>query len=237
MKRSIINQYDQLQEKLSGYVAMLNFRYMNLCIKAEEASLLPVTVNIEGVGKKLEQVSVIGKKDDYHFMVVPHIDEDMRAVGMGIAMVHPEFKQDVESLHIEAHDAEGNPMDRDVPYILLTMPEVDDERYDFLKNAVDIFYKDCKAKMEKAVMQATGTIAMYSVGEPAEEIEQMGKAVDKLKDEKNQKREEIREEKLKEIEDAHNKWLAEQAQKNPQNNASGEGAGQSLRLTPDDNEY
>jgi len=91
--------------------------------------------------------------------------------------------------------------------------------------------------MEKAVMQATGTIAMYSVGEPAEEIEQMGKAVDKLKDEKNQKREEIREEKLKEIEDAHNMWLAEQAQKNPQNSASGEGAGQSLRLTPDDNEY
>ena len=31
MKRSIISKYDQLKERLTGYVALLNYRYMNLC--------------------------------------------------------------------------------------------------------------------------------------------------------------------------------------------------------------
>ena len=39
MKRALSNQYDQLYEKLKGYVAMLNFRYLNMCIKVEPASL------------------------------------------------------------------------------------------------------------------------------------------------------------------------------------------------------
>ena len=68
MKRSVSREYNQLQEKLTGYVAMLNFRFMNLCIKAEEASLLPVSVIIGGTSKKLEEVAVIAKKDDYRFV-------------------------------------------------------------------------------------------------------------------------------------------------------------------------
>ena len=54
MKRSIISQYDQLKGRLHRYAAMLNYRYLNLCIKAEEASLIPVIVAIEGEGKNLE---------------------------------------------------------------------------------------------------------------------------------------------------------------------------------------
>lgn len=236
MKRSIINQYDQLQEKLSGYLAMLNFRYMNLCVKAEEASLLPISVNIEGASRKLEQVSVIGKKDDYHFMIVPHIDDDLKAVAQGIAMTHPEFKQDVDYLSIDVNDAEGNPMGRDVPYILIGMPEVDDERYDILKEGVDVFYQECKTLMEKAVVQVKGKIAMYSIGEPAEDIDNINKTVDKLKDEKSQERDKLHEEKLKEIEEAHKKWLAEQAQKNPQN-AEDESVMRSMRMTPENKQY
>ena len=46
MKRAIISQYDQLKGRLGGYAAMLNYRYLNLCIKAEQASLVPVKVMI-----------------------------------------------------------------------------------------------------------------------------------------------------------------------------------------------
>lgn len=67
MKRALSNQYDQLYEKLKGYVAMLNFRYLNMCIKVEPASLIPVKVNIEGSEKNLEQVAMVTKKDDYRF--------------------------------------------------------------------------------------------------------------------------------------------------------------------------
>lgn len=235
MKRSVLHEYNQLEEKLTSYVAMLNFRYLNLCIKAEEVSLLPVTVLIDGSGKKLEQVAITAKKDDYHFMIVPHIDGDLRDVGQGIAMSHPEFKQDVESLHIEAHDAEGNPMDRDVPYILLTMPEVNDERYDFLKQAVDTFYQQSKTLMDKSVSEAKGLIAMHIIGEPEEEIDGINKAVDKLNDEKIEQRDKLRTEKLQEIEEAHNKWLAEKAQRNPQGNGDwGGNNGNSMRFNQED---
>ena len=61
MKRALSNQYDQLHEKLTGYVAMLNFRFLNMCIKAEPASLIPVKVNIEGSQKNLEQVAMTAK--------------------------------------------------------------------------------------------------------------------------------------------------------------------------------
>jgi hypothetical protein len=36
MKRSVISLFEAMEEKLSGYVAVANYRYMNLCVKAEE---------------------------------------------------------------------------------------------------------------------------------------------------------------------------------------------------------
>ena len=36
MKRAIINQLGQLSEQLKAYVGALNYRYLNLCVKAEE---------------------------------------------------------------------------------------------------------------------------------------------------------------------------------------------------------
>ncbi len=231
MKRSVLHDYNQLEEKLTGYVAMLNFKFLNLCVKAEEASLLPVTVNVDGASKKLEEVAVTAKKDEYRFIIVPHIDEDMEAVGRGILMSHPDFKQDVESLHIDAHDAEGNPIGRDVPYILLTMPEVDDERYDFLKQAVDTFYQQSKTLMEKSVSEAKGLIAMHIIGEPEDEIDGINKALEKLNDEKSEQREKLRAEKLQEIEEAHKKWQTEHAQDEHQNNGiHGENSGRSMRF-------
>lgn len=231
MKRSVLHDYNQLEEKLTGYVAMLNFKFLNLCVKAEEASLLPVTVNVDGASKKLEEVAVTAKKDEYRFIIVPHIDEDMEAVGRGILMSHPDFKQDVESLHIDAHDAEGNPIGRDVPYILLTMPEVDDERYDFLKQAVDTFYQQSKMLMEKSVSEAKGLIAMHIIGEPEDEIDGINKALEKLNDEKSEQREKLRAEKLQEIEEAHKKWQTEHAQDEHQNNGiHGENSGRSMRF-------
>jgi ribosome recycling factor len=235
MKRSVLHDYNQWEEKLTGYVAMLNFRFMNLCIKAEEASLLPINVTIEGMSNRLEQVSLIAKKDEYSFMVVPNIDGDLKDVAQGIAMSHPEFKQDVESLRIEALDAEGNPTEHDVPYILLTMPEVNDDRYDFLKQAVDTFYQECKVLMDKATMQARGQIAMNIIGEPEEDVDGMNKAIDKLKEDKEKQRDELRDKKLHEIEEAHNKWLAEQAQQNQQDNGNwGGNAGNSMRFNSED---
>ena len=206
MKRSISNQYDQLQEKLKGYVAMMNFRYINLCIKAEPVSLIPVKVNVEGTEKNLEQVAMTAKKDDYRFWIVPKYDEDKDSICRGIAKVHPEFKQKEDTLKIEGISEDGEAYD--VHYIELTMPDVDDNRYNALKDAVDVVYQECKTLMEAAVSKAKAEIAFLSVGEPKEDIDGINKAVDNLNEKCEEQRDKLRDKKLQDIEDAYKKWLS-----------------------------
>jgi hypothetical protein len=44
MKRAILKEFDQLGESLSKDSAVFAFRLKNLCVKAEEMSLLPIQV-------------------------------------------------------------------------------------------------------------------------------------------------------------------------------------------------
>lgn len=206
MKRALSNQYDQLYEKLKGYVAMLNFRYLNMCIKVEPASLIPVKVNIEGSEKNLEQVAMVTKKDDYRFWILPKYDDDMKAICEGIAKVHPEFKQKEMTMKIEGLEGDGT--SHDVRYLQLTMPEVDDKYYKALKDAVDVFYDQCKSLMEAAANQAKAEIAVKSVGEPKEDVDGIKKEVDKLIKSSEESRDKLRDKKLKDIEEAYKNWLA-----------------------------
>ena len=206
MKRALSNQYDQLYEKLKGYVAMLNFRYLNMCIKVEPASLIPVKVNIEGSEKNLEQVAMVTKKDDYRFWILPKYDDDMKAICEGIAKVHPEFRQKEMTMKIEGLEGEGT--SHDVRYLQLKMPEVDDKYYKALKDAVDVFYDQCKTLMEAAANQAKAEIAVKSVGEPKEDVDGIKKEVDKLIKSSEESRDKLRDKKLKDIEEAYKNWLA-----------------------------
>ena len=206
MKRALNNQYDQLYEKLKGYVAMMNFRYINLCIKADPVSLIPVKVNEEVTEKNLEQVAMTAKKDDYRFWIVPKYDEDKDSICKGIAKVHPEFKQKEDTLKIEGISEDGEAYD--VHYIELTMPDVDDNRYNALKDAVDVVYQECKTLMEAAVSKAKAEIAFLSVGEPKEDIDGINKAVDNLNEKCEKQRDKLRDKKLQDIEDAYKKWLS-----------------------------
>ena len=96
MKRAIINQLGQLSEQLKAYVGALNYRYLNLCVKAEEVSLLPIQVPIEDEFKNLEDVAYAGKRtgDDYSLYIVPKIQDDMRDIQQAVMKFHPEFIQE-----------------------------------------------------------------------------------------------------------------------------------------------
>lgn len=216
MKRAVINEVNILEEKLTGYAAMLNYRYLNLCVKAEEASLLPVIIIVEGESKKIEDTAIVAKKNDYQFIVVPKFEEDLQAVGKGIAMSHPEFKQEIEVLTVNSVDDNVQPVTRDVNYILLTMPEVDDNRYDVLKQGVDTLYQDSKSRMDEVISSSSGKIISMAADESPEDIDRLKKALDKMKDDKKEKIDKLKADKLKEVEDAHDKWLAEQAEKEQQ---------------------
>lgn len=213
MKRSIISLYEAMDEKLSGYVAVANYRYMNLCVKAEEVSLLSVRVNIEGEEKNIEEVAQVSKKGDYQFVAIPNYPEDLLPLAQGIAVQHPEFKQDFDAENVEVGDGEGNLQQVKVKMLILTMPEVDDDRYDVLKKAVDAAYDECKVDMQTVISQTRTELTPLLVDEEPSDVKRVKEAIDKSEKTWNGHRDKFHNEKLKEIEEAHNKWKAKQAEK------------------------
>ena len=146
------------------------------------------------------------QKDDYRFWIVPKYDEDMESICKGIAKVHPEFKQEEGSFKVDGPGENGKA--HDVRYIELTMPEVNQKRYDAMKDAVDVIYQECKTLMEAAVSKSKAEIAFLSIGEPKDDIDGINDAVDKLDKDCKEQRDKLRNKKLKEIEDAYKEWLS-----------------------------
>lgn len=238
MKKAVYREFDQYGEELSGHCARFAYRLMNFCVKAEEVSLLPVEALIDGDLVKLDDCSIVGKKDDYTFMVIPNFAEDMAAIAQGIMMEHPEFKQSMEEMTLDTVDEEGQSIKKDIHYLLLKMPEVDDERYKVLKDGVELLYNDCKAAMELANAKADANLTPLLAGESEEDIEKLKKVRDKVNAEWTDHREKLYRDKLQEIEDAHNFRMADRVEETlirmQDEAARNENAGFSMKLDPED---
>lgn len=225
-------------ESLSNQSAQFAYRMKNLCVKAEEVALLPVEILIEGEFQKLESCATIGKKDDYSFMVFPNYEEDLETMGKGIFRVHPEFKQKIESMQVDSVDEAGKNKSMDVHYILLTMPKVDDDRYDVLKDGVKVCYEECKARMEVLNRKADAKFAELTIGDTDEDVKKLKAAREKLNEQWFGHRDKLYNEKLQEIEEAHNKWLAERGEeerKRMEDEAShNDDVALSMRMTPEE---
>ena len=207
MKRSIVNEFDELSNKLSNLSGVFSYQLKNLCVKADPVSLLTIEVTIDGENQKLEDCTSIAQNDDYSFAIVPHYEDDMPALAQGIFKAHPEFKQKPMSMMVDSKDMKGNPKEVEVPYILATMPEVDDERYDILNEGVKLCYDNCKAKMDAAILKSDTKMAELLAGESEDTINDVTDTFDMLKKEWNDKRDQTRDEKLQEIEEAYKKWI------------------------------
>jgi hypothetical protein len=210
MKREIIKEFDMLGDALSTLNAQFAYRLMNLCVKAEPVSLLSVEAMIEGESQKLEQCSQIGKEDDYSFQVYPNYDGDIPALAQAIFKEHPEFKQEFKTMQVDISTDENNPDMQDVHYIQVTMPEVDDNRYDVLKNGVNAFYEENKAQMEAVSAKYDAKLASLIEGESDQDIKRLKEAREKQTNSWNQQRDNIYEAKIKEIEEGHDRWQSNQ---------------------------
>ena len=199
-----------LGDALSTLNAQFAYRLMNLCVKAEPVSLLSVEAMIEGESQKLEQCSQIGKEDDYSFQVYPNYDGDIPALAQAIFKEHPEFKQEFKTMQVDISTDENNPDMQDVHYIQVTMPEVDDNRYDVLKNGVNAFYEENKAQMEAVSAKYDAKLASLIEGESDQDIKKLKEAREKQTNSWNQQRDNIYEAKIKEIEEGHDRWQSNQ---------------------------
>ena len=210
MKRETIKEFDMLGDALSTLNAQFSYRLMNLCVKAEPVSLLSIEAMIEGEPQKLEECARIGKEDDYSFQIFPNYDDDISALAKAIFMDHPEFKQEMRTMQVDISEDESKPDMQDVYYIQVTMPEVDDNRYDVLKNGVKAFYEENKAQMEAVSAKYDAKFATLLDGESPEDVKKVKEARDKQTKTWYEQRDKIYNDKLQEIEDAHEKWWHQQ---------------------------
>lgn len=209
MKRAIIQEFEHVGDSLSMLSARFAYQLMNLCVKAEEVSLLPIEVMIEGEYEKLEDCTSIGKNDDYSFSIFPNFEEDIPALAQAIFQAHPEFKQEMKTMTMDnIPDGKGNHKDVELRYILVTMPEVNDDRYDVLKDGVKVLYEECKAEMSAVNAAADVKFAMLLVDESPEDHHQLKEAREALNRQWYEQRDSIYNNKIQEIEEAYKKWLA-----------------------------
>lgn len=176
MTDTVSGLINQMEQKLSGYYALLNYRYCNICIKASPLSLLPVTIEIDETEYIFEDVAKVAtdKNNPYILKVVPNDYDNVLAIGKGIAMEHPEFKQERASIKPEGCD--------EIKYILLTMPEVNKDRRDEMNDAVKLLYDDCKVRMDAAKTMCLTQTTAELLRKGKDEMDEAKEAIDKKYD-------------------------------------------------------
>ena len=169
----ITSQIESVEKKMAGYHALLSYRYSNLCIKADPASLLSVTLIMGSMEKDIEEVAEVAKpEDEYHLAVVPKIQDFIMDINQAVLDAHPEFKVEMKSL------GDGNERNR---FLLYEMPEVDKERRDFLNETADSLYSECKARIEAVTNEQKMTFAELLAGNP-EELKEANDTLNKSHD-------------------------------------------------------
>ena len=234
MKKSIETLIGEMKTKMSGYAVLLQYRYMNLCVKAEPAALLSISViNEEGEEADLESVASACLANEYQFEIYPNDSKMVFAISKGIKEAHPEFKIDVKSdgSSEDSEDDQGQ-------YLVCTMPEVNKDRHDNLIDGVGMLYDQCKAKLDANHTVYKTRLTTKLVGFPEEEV----KEAEDMLEEIYQKHDEIclqfKTAKLKEIEEAYQRYLAEQTAMQTEADekaaARGENAGQAFNINQED---
>ncbi len=232
MKKYIQILIGEMGGKLGGYSALLNYRFMNLCVKAEPVALIPVVVNSEDNEElSIEDVAFVLPKNDYQFEIIPKDIKQIFTICKGIREAHPEFKQEVVAAE---DDTRLYNVTEEEQHIICTVPEVNKDRHDFLLDAIKVLYDQCKVQMEKVNAEYAAKLAPKLVGLPEEAIEEAKAGLEDTQQMYAKIRDEYLTNKQKEIEDAYQHYLekiaANEAAEKERKAATGEGVGQGFHM-------
>lgn len=154
MNAHILREINDANSKFSAYYGLLDLRYKNLCAKADGASLMPVTVIADGFECNIEDVAMVAKPNDYQLVAIPSEERYLRDLVEGIFEAHPEFKmkmmvKDKDGVR-ELNESESGleSTEKGERFLLYTMPDVDKDRRDLLRQGVNSLYEECIAKIK-----------------------------------------------------------------------------------------
>jgi ribosome recycling factor len=207
MNNYVITEIDDAQKKMSAYVTLLSYRYMNLCVKAELGALMPVNIYIGDDSYNIEDVANIYSPDDFQFAVYPKNENNQQAIIQGVYEAHPEFKMEMK------HDGGS--------YILYTMPVVDENRHDLLQNAIKGLYEECCGRIDAihAEFKARMLENLTKVGVSETETDEALQALDDLRQKSMNMADHQLDQKQNEIDEALVRYQTEQTQQKEEDEA------------------
>ena len=233
MNSLVLSQIDDIQKQMEGYTVLLSFKYINLCIKADAMSLMPVTVYNEGREHEIEEVAHVSVANEFQLLVYPKYSELLPNIMFGIAQAHPEFKLSVKRgemtmMPIEeakeyremkqgAEPEEINRMpdadpdgDQKGLFVVCTMPDVDKERRDLLTIAVKGLHSECIERIETVYLRQADHIITMLENTPPQEAETLKDALERVYNDYKERADMLRDEKLQEIDDAYARYTFKQ---------------------------
>ena len=229
MKKSVVTILGDAQNKMSGYVALLNYRYSNLSVLAQAEALLCVFVDLDGDRIPIEKVAKARNAPDREdqFEIYPNDQDLLKPLLKGLNDVHPEYK--IELVNIDEDDDEEK-------FILATVPPVDDARHKLLTEAVDLLAKVCNSQIEATFDAATAQIALKLAEAPKDEIDEAKEALQQVHDDADKLAGDIKKEKEDQIEKAYNIYKEEQEKKKEEQEKKLKDAqaGAQMKMTPGD---
>ena len=205
MRRATEIVLNEMKRKMSGYAVMMQYNFMNLCVKAEPASLLSLTIrNSEDDALNIEDAAGVMRKNDYQFEVVPKSEDLLYPISRAIVVSHPEFK--METITAD-EDKRVYTQDKEEQHIIVTMPEVNKERHDLLMDSVKALYDECSARIDKVRVDYLIRLQEKLASYPPADYDEAKDEVDKSYDQHKDIIKTYRDNKEKEIEDAYQRWL------------------------------
>ena len=215
MKKAIKLLIGEMEGKLNGYAVLLNYRYMNLCIKAEPLSLIPIVIkDDEGQNINLEEAAGTMLLDKYTFEICPFNQKLIFNICKGLQLAHPEFKQEI--IKAAEENMLSNDPDEDEHHIICRMPEVNDDRRDVLMDGVKTLYDECMVEVNRVKGEYTPRMAQKVVGLPEDEVEEAKNALEDRFNTYKNLIDGYRTNKEKEIEEAYQRWLNERSEQSRQ---------------------
>ena len=161
----------------------------------------------EGEETNLEEVASAGLANDYQFEIYPNNPKMVFAICKGIKEAHPEFKIDTRTEESDEESEENQVV------IVCTMPEVNKDRHDLLIEGVDTLYDQCKAKLDANHATYKTRLTAKLVGSSEDDIQEAEDELEKVYKTHDDICLEYKEEKVKEIEEAYQRYLDEQKKK------------------------
>ena len=240
MKRSIVNTLNELNGRIMGHVAVMSYGYCQLCVKADASSILGFEETWNGLPQKIEDLAdvyVHTLKEDGDDTIIDLLPKEANYLGLmakGIFKVHPEIKQTIETYPDVREEDKDDP---NAKFLRLTMPEVDKNRRDVLIQAIDALHEKCclqleavKTKTKAKLVELGATPLPSSENDPKKREEDPFAKFDEQHAQYAQICENLTNDKKKEVEDAYQHYLTQQAHDGQDAEENKSSVGQQLKM-------